>query len=296
LAIPDCQAEDPAVPIHATAIVSPEAEIGSDVEIGPFAIVEPGVQVGAGCRLAARTTIKTGVTLGRDVEVCEGTVLGGLPQHINRVATPGTAVIGDRCVLRENVTVHRSLYPDGVTTIGSDCLLMVGAHVAHDCEVGHRVILTNNVLLAGHVSVGDRACLGGAVAVHQYCRVGRLAMIGGCARVVQDVPPFMLTDGETGQIVGLNRVGLRRAGFDRLQVAELKQAYRIAYRQGDLFDQVIAHLEQTFATGPALELAEFFRGGRRGFVQERRSPPKVALRLHPAADEGVTPLPQRKAS
>jgi UDP-N-acetylglucosamine acyltransferase len=214
-------------------------------------------------------------------------VLGGLPQHISPPEYPGRVIVGERTVIRENVTVHRAMHSDGETRIGADCLLMVGAHVAHDCRVGNRVILTNNVLLGGHVQVGDRAVLGGAVAVHQHCRIGRLAMIGGCARVVQDVPPFVLTDGEGGMIVGLNRIGLRRSGMERAEMDELKEAYRLIYRLGLSFDEMVATLRRTFPSGPAAEFAEFFRTSKRGFVQERRSPPKVAIRLHPAADESA---------
>jgi UDP-N-acetylglucosamine acyltransferase len=271
--------------IHPTAVVSPRAVVHSSVELGPFSIVEADAVIGQGCKLAGRSTVKSGTMLGRDVVVGEGAVLGGMPQHISPPEHPGRVIIGERTVIRENVTVHRAMNPDGETRVGADCLLMAGAHVAHDCRVGNRVILTNNVLLGGHVKVGDRAVLGGAVAVHQHCRVGRLAMIGGCARIVQDVPPFVLTDGAGGMIVGLNRIGLRRSGMDRSEIDELKHAYRLIYRQGLSFEQTIAALERAFASGPATEFAEFFKSSKRGFVQERRSPPKVALRLHPAVDD-----------
>ena len=273
------------VRIHPTALVSPLAVIHSNVEIGPCSIVEAGAVIGQGCRLAARAIVKSSTVLGRDVAVGEGAVLGGIPQHINPPQNPGRVLIGERCVLRENVTVHRAMKEDGETRIGSDCLLMVGAHVAHDCVVGNRVILTNNVLLGGHVQVGDRAVLGGAVAVHQFCRVGRLAMLAACARVVQDVPPFVMTDGETALIVGLNKIGLKRSGMTEAEVLQIKRAYRTIYRQGLPFAEMVAALEAEYAAGPASEFAAFFQGGKRGFVQERRSPPKAAIRLHSALDD-----------
>jgi UDP-N-acetylglucosamine acyltransferase len=259
--------------------------VHSSVEIGPFAVVEQDAVVGQGCKLAGRSTVKSHAVLGRDVVVGEGAVIGGMPQHISPPDHPGRVIVGERTVIRENCTIHRAMNPDGETRVGADCLLMVGAHVAHDCRVGNRVILTNNVLLGGHVTVGDRAVLGGSVGVHQHCRIGRLAMIGAFARVVQDVPPFVLTDGEGGMIVGLNKVGLRRSGMERTHVDQLKQAYRVIYRMGLPFDEMVAALEAEFSTGPAAEYAEFFKSSKRGFVQERRSPPKVAIRLHPAADE-----------
>jgi UDP-N-acetylglucosamine acyltransferase len=271
--------------IHPTAVVSPRAVVHSSVEIGPFAVVEQDAVIGQGCKLAGRSTVKAHAVLGRDVSVGEGAIIGGMPQHISPPEHPGRVIIGERTVIRENVSVHRAMNTEGETRIGSDCLLMVGAHVAHDCRVGNRVILTNNVLLGGHVQVGDRAVLGGSVGVHQHCRIGRLAMLGAFARIVQDVPPFVLTDGEGGMIVGLNKVGLRRSGMDRSEIDQLKQAYRLIYRQGYTFDDMVAALEQTYSTGPAAEFADFFKTSKRGFVQERRSPPKVAIRLHPAADD-----------
>jgi len=174
---------------------------------------------------------------------------------------------------------------DQATRVGDDCLLMVGSHVAHDCQVGNRVILTNGVMLGGHVQVGDRACLGGNAAVHQFCRIGRLSMVGGCTKVVQDVPPFVLTDGPSAMIVGLNRIGLRRAGFDHDDVMQLKAAYRLIYRRGLTFEAMLIALETEFPLGVAAEFTSFFRSGQRGFVQERRSPPRVALRVHPAVDD-----------
>ena len=179
------------------ARISREAQLGSDVVVGPFCVIESGAVIGDRCQLSAHVTVKSGVTLGADNVIEEGAVLGGRPQHLNRIEHPGPVVIGDRNVIREHVTVHKAMHSDGVTRIGSDCLLMVGSHVAHDCRLGSNVVLTNHVLLAGHVQVGDRAYLGGGAAVHQYCRVGRLAMVGGLARVAQDIPPFVMIDGDS---------------------------------------------------------------------------------------------------
>lgn len=286
--------------IHPTAFVSPDAEIGANVEIGPYTIVESGAIIADDCRLQAHVIIKSGTVLGNSTSVDECTVLGGLPQHKNVPAEPGTLVIGARNVIREHVTVHRAMHAGQETSVGDDCLLMVGSHVAHDCRIGDQVILTNGVMLGGHVQVGDRACLGGNAAVHQFCRIGRLAMVGGCTKVVQDVPPFVLTDGPGSMIVGLNRIGLRRAGFDRDDVAQLKAAYQLIYRQGLRFNEMVAALEEKFPIGVAAEFATFFQSGERGFAQERRSPPQVKLKIHPAIDEidydVDSDLPLRKAA
>jgi UDP-N-acetylglucosamine acyltransferase len=163
---------------------------------------------------------------------------------------------------------------------------MVGAHVAHDCHLGDNVILTNNVMLGGHVHVDDRAYVSGGVAVHQFCRIGHLAMVGGLARVRQDVPPFVTLDGGTTMVVGLNRVGLRRAGYGLEQMEQLKNAYRLIYRSGLPWDEMLDQLEREFVEGPASEFAAFFRDGQRGFVQERRTPPGATVRLVREEDEG----------
>lgn len=273
------------MPIHPAAIVSSDAVIDPSAEIGPLAIVEAHAVIGPQCRIAAHAVVKEHTQIGRQTVICEGAVIGGAAQHLRSTNEVGRVVIGERTVLREHVTVHRPLNNDGQTQIGNDCFLMVGAHVAHDCSVGDHVMLTNNVLLGGHVEVGDRAVLGGGVAVHQFTRIGSLVMIGGCARIVQDVPPFVLTDGGTGLIVGLNRIGLRRAGMPRTDIQQLKEAYRLIYRSGLSFDEMVASLEERFSAGPAAQYAPFFRSSRRGFVQERRSPPRPVIRLHPAAEE-----------
>jgi UDP-N-acetylglucosamine acyltransferase len=187
--------------------------------------------------------------------------------------------------------VHRSLAAGTTTTIGDGNYFMVGSHIAHDCLVGSRVILANNVLLAGHVVVEDRAYLGGAVAVHQHCRVGRNVMVGGCAAIRQDLPPYVTVDGVSGLIVGLNLIGLHRAGYSREEIDQLKSAYRRIYRSGLKWRDLIDTLRAEYPTGPAAEYAKFFSGGTRGFVQERRSPPKATIKLH--RDEELPVFPNK---
>jgi UDP-N-acetylglucosamine acyltransferase len=278
------------VSIHPLAVVSPHAQLGTNVSIGPFSIVEAGVELGDGCQLSSRVVVKTGTVLGDNNLVLEGAVLGGMPQHVHMPQHPGRVEIGAGNMIRENVTVHRALEAGHVTRVGSHCLLMVGAHIAHDCTLGDGVILTNNVMLAGHVTVGDRAYLSGGAAVHQFCRIGRLAMVGGMARVRQDVPPFVTIDGGTTMVVGLNKVGLRRAGFSVTEVRQLKDAYRTIYRSGLAWEEILDMLDLEFAEGPAAEFRPFFLDGKRGFVQERRTPPGAIVRLmrEDDADEATT--------
>ena len=196
--------------IHPFALVSPQAEIGEHVTIGPFSVIEPGAVIGDGCTLAGRVTIKAGTVLGPENEVLEGAVLGGKPQHLRAGDQTGIVVIGRGNVIRENVTIHRGLKPGAETRVGDQNLIMVNAHIAHDCVLGNQVIIVNNVLLAGHVTVGDRAYLSGAAAVHQFCRIGSLAMVGGQSHISQDVPPFVTVDGQSTTIVGLRKEDEKR--------------------------------------------------------------------------------------
>ncbi len=256
--------------IHPTALVSSTAILGEGVSIGPFCIVEDGVELGEGCQLHARVSLKAGTVLGPHNQVFEGAVLGQAPQHRRAGEHVGGLRIGRGNVIRENVTVHRAMHADQFTVLGDENMLMVGAHVAHDCVVGHHTILANNVMLAGHVIVHDRAFLSGAVGVHQFCRVGANAMVGGQCRVVRDVPPFVTVDGVSNCVVGINSIGLRRAGYTSSQLKEIKAAYRLIYRSDLTWNDKLAALRATFLSGPASTFADFFATCQRGIVGERR--------------------------
>lgn len=265
--------------IHPTAVVSPQAEIGEDVSIGPFSVIEAGVRIGSGCQLGCRVVIRRGTTMGQNNDIGDGAVLGGKPQHARVGNDYGGVTIGDRNCFRENSTVHAAMEAGRLTIVGSGNLLMVNAHVGHDCTIGDHAIIVNNVMLGGHSIVEDRAYLGGAVGVHQFCRVGRLAMVGGQAHVVQDVPPYVTVDGATSRVVGLNRIGLRRSGFNDEQMQQMKDAYRIMYRSGLTWPEAIAELRSAFSDGPAAVLAPFLQAGKRGFVSERRVPRGATIRM-----------------
>ena len=277
--------------IHPLAVVSPGARLGVGVTIGPFAVVEDGAEVGDFCTLASGAVIKTGVSAGCHNEFGEHAVIGGVPQHVARPTAIGRVVIGDHNVFREHVTIHRAMKPEGVTRVGDRNYVMAGAHFGHDVTVGSTCIFANAALLGGHVTVEDRAFVSGAVAVHQFCRIGRLAMVGGHARVVQDVPPYMLLDGQSGCVVGLNIVGLRRSGHTADDVAELKAAYRVIFRRGLPWREVLEALRLEFSGASVGHLRAFLEGGSRGFAQERRTPPAAAaptIKLRIADDEAAT--------
>jgi UDP-N-acetylglucosamine acyltransferase len=267
------------------------AQIGPDVKIGPFCVVEDDVQIGAESILESRAVIKSGTTLGPRNRVFEGAILGGLPQHIHIPERPGRVLIGSDNVIRENVTVHRALDEQHVTTIGDHCLLMVNSHIAHDCRIGNNVILTNNVMVAGHVNVGDRVFMSGASGIHQFCNIGTLAMVGGQAHLVQDVPPYVTVDGLSSLVVGLNIVGLRRAGFDQSKIQQLKAAYRLIYRSGLMWKEILEKLRTEFAYGPAALFFEFLSATKRGIVSERRVPPNATLKLKAREQEEEQKVP-----
>jgi UDP-N-acetylglucosamine acyltransferase len=182
-------------------------------------------------------------------------------------------------MIRENVTIHRALQPDHDTIVGDHCLLMVNIHVAHDCHLGNNVIVTNNAMLAGHVHVADRAYISGAAGVHQFCRIGTLAMVGGQAHLVQDVPPFVTVDGLSSLVVGLNKIGLRRAGYDSTTIQEIMAAYRTIYRNNLRWVDILEQLRTKFPTGPAAEFYEFLSTSARGIISERRAPPGATIKL-----------------
>jgi UDP-N-acetylglucosamine acyltransferase len=283
--------------IHPTALVDSRAQLGNGVEVGPFAVIEDGVVIGDDCKLLARTSVKKNTTLGSNNILFEGAVLGGRPQHLSAPEEVGSLIVGSNNQFRENSTVHCGLRPNMVTTIGNNCLLMVNAHVGHDCQINDRVILVNNSMIAGHVIVGERAYISGGVGVHQFCRIGRCAMIGGTALIVQDVLPYVTVDGDTCKVVGLNTIGLKRNGFSENDIIDLKKAYRFLYRSGMPLAEVIAQLKSHFPTGPAMEFASFLANCKRGFIQERRRTHAPALKLfQPNEPEGDRPDRQKMAS
>ncbi len=270
--------------IHPTAVVDPNAQLGNNVLIGPFCIIEADTVIGDDCKLSGHCAVKSGTLLGQGNEVSEGAVLGGKPQHARVGIRYGGLRVGNGNRFREHVTIHCALQEGAYTEVGDENLLMVNAHVAHDCRVGSHTIIVNNVMLGGHVLIEDRAYLGGGSGVHQFCRVGQLAMVGAQAHIVQDVLPYLMIDGSTSRVVGLNRVGLRRNAYTETQIVQLKQAYRIMYRSGMTWTEVVAELNKNLASGPAARYAQFITSGKRGFVPERRTPNRATIKI-PSTDD-----------
>jgi UDP-N-acetylglucosamine acyltransferase len=258
--------------VDPTAKVSSEAELDSGIEIGPYAVVEPGVTLGDGCRIGAHAVLKKGLRLGKDVRVFEGAVLAGEPQDLKFRGATSFAEIGDGCVIREFATVHRSAFDEGVTRVGSNCMLMAYGHVAHDCDIGDHAVIASYAALAGHIHIEPRAFISGGVVIHQFTHIGELSMIGGGSKINLDVPPYFTVDGVPGRAIGLNTVGLKRAGLDGDEIRALKAAFRILYRSKLPLKDALERIE-AIDTPHTHHLVDFIRASERGICHHR--PPSL---------------------
>lgn len=219
--------------IHATAVISPEAELAPDVSVGPYSVIGPQVRIGAGSVIAAHVVIKGPTVIGADNRIFQFASIGDDPQDKKYAGELTRLEIGDRNTIREYCSINRGTAQDGsATRVGNDNWLMAYTHVAHDCQVANNVIMSNNATLAGHVHVEDFAILSGFCAVHQFCRIGAHAFIGGLSGITRDVLPYMMVAGHPPEPRGVNSEGLKRRGFDKEQLRSLKEAYRILYRSG----------------------------------------------------------------
>ena len=251
--------------IHPTAIVSPEAELGADVEVGPFAIIGPNVTVGRGTVLAPRAMLERNVRLGERVKVGVGAVIGGDPQDLKFKGEETWAEVGDDTVIREYVTMNRGTTDSFVTRCGRGCLLMSYVHLGHDCHLGDGVIVSSSTGLAGHVEIGDKAIVNGMTGIQQFIRIGVYAYIGGHASIRKDVPPYSRTDGT--RILGLNKVGLQRNGFAPETVEALEQAYRYLFRSSLNVSQALKRVRDEVPSTPEIEtLLTFIEASERGVM------------------------------
>jgi UDP-N-acetylglucosamine acyltransferase len=239
--------------IHPTAVVDASAELASSVAVGPYAVIGAGVRIDEGTTVAAHCLLQGPCTIGRDNVIHGHASLGGAPQDMKYRDEPTQLVIGHRNTIREFCTFNRGTVQDqAVTRVGDDNWIMAYVHLAHDVQVGNHTILANNATLAGHVSVGDWAIVGGLTGVHQFCKVGAHAMTGFQSHVSQDVPPFMMVSGNPLAVHGFNVEGLRRRGFSRERIAQIKQIHRLLYRDGltlEAAQQAIAALKGAVAEG-----------------------------------------------
>ena len=258
------------VVIHPSAIVSPLATLGRDVRVGPFCIIGDHVELGDGCVLHSHVVLEGRSKFGRQNEFFPFTMLGGKTQDLKYIGEPTYLEVGDHNVFREHCTVHRGTLEGVPTRIGSHNLLLCYSHVAHDCQLGDHIILSNSVGIAGHIVIEDHAIVSGVAAVHQFCRIGMHSIIGGCSKVVQDVPPFMIVDGNPAATRGLNLVGLQRRGFAEGDIKALKSAYKKLFlkKDGNLATS-ISSLKATHAadTPHVAHLIGFIEKSERGVTR-----------------------------
>lgn len=254
--------------IHPTAIVDPRAQIGDGSEIGPYCIVGPNVKLGEGSRLHSHVILHGLTTIGPRCEFFPFACIGLKTQDLKYAGGACYLEIGSDNVFREHVTVHTATGDGGVTRIGSHNYFLAYSHVAHDCVVGNHVIFSNCGTLAGHVVVEDHAVVGGLAAVHQFCRIGTMAIIGGCSKVVQDVPPYMMADGNPAVARGINKVGLERNGVSEEAQRGLREAFKIVFRGGltvsNALDKVSGELPQS---KELTHFVDFCRKSERGIAR-----------------------------
>jgi UDP-N-acetylglucosamine acyltransferase len=255
--------------IHPTAVISAEAVLADDVVVGPHVVLEGPVTVGPECVLRPHVTLCGPLTMGRGNVVYPGAVLGERPQHLKYNDEKTSVEIGDHNVFREHVTVHRGTTHSWVTRIGSNNFFMVNSHVAHDCKVGNRCILANGALVGGHCEVGDNVYLSGNSAVHQFVRIGRLALLSGCSATTKDIPPFVIQQ-NIDTVVGVNVVGMRRAGLSHTQIDAVRQAFKVLFRDNMVLPAALARLERELAGVDVVEeMVTFLRQSHRGISPMR---------------------------
>ena len=256
--------------IHPTAIVDPKAEIGGDVEIGPYSVIESDVSIGEGTRIGPHVIIREGTKMGKGCRVFQFASIGEAPQFFGYKGEKTFLQIGDRNIIREFVTLHRgTVKGDGKTVIGNDNYLMAYSHIAHDCQVGNQVVMANGATLGGHILIEDHAIIGGLSAVHQFCRIGTHAILSGITGVSQDVPPYMMAAGSRAKLYGLNSIGLKRHQFSEQEIKALKKAYRIIFRSGLTLEKAIKAVkeDEIFQIPKVQHLLQFIQHSKRGITR-----------------------------
>lgn len=252
--------------IHKTAIIHPKAQLGKDVEIGPFSIIDENVKIGGGTTIGPHVHIEGWTTIGSDCRIFTGATIGNESKDLKYNQGDRTfVIIGDRNVIREYTSISRATGKDDATKIGNDNLIMTGVHVAHDCIVGNNTVLASYATLGGHVIIEDRAILGAQSAFHQFIKVGTLALAGACSKAVQDIPPYTISDGHPAHVRGLNSIGLQRNGVSSESRLLLKRAYRLLFRSNLNMKQAVQKVrEDVEMCGEVAHLLEFIEASQRG--------------------------------
>ncbi|MDX7998744.1 acyl-ACP--UDP-N-acetylglucosamine O-acyltransferase [Xenorhabdus sp. Reich] len=245
--------------IHPSSIIEEGAVIGANVRIGPFCYIGSQVEIGEGTELKSHVVVNGITKIGRDNQIYQFASIGEVNQDLKYQGEPTRVEIGDRNRIRESVSIHRgTVQGGGLTKVGSDNLLMINTHIAHDCIVGDRCIIANNGTLGGHVILGDYVIIGGMTAVHQFCQIGSHAMIGGCSGVAQDVPPYVIAQGNHATPFGLNLEGLKRRGFDKESLHAIRNAYKTLYRSGKTLEEARQKVDLQAGNNPHVKVFSDF--------------------------------------
>lgn len=253
---------------HNTAIVSSKAQIGKNVTIGPFTIIEDDVEIGDNTEIRSSVVIANGSRIGNNCVIFPSAVIGTEPQDLKFDGRKTLAIIGDRTIIREFVTIHRGTHATGMTTVGSDCLIMAYCHIAHDCHVGDNVIMSNVAQIAGHVTIEEWAILGAFAKVHQFCSIGCHSMIGGDVKVVKDVAPYTLIGREPPKVEGINKIGLRRRGFSDTKIKEIESFYNFILNSGlNNRDGISKYVENNSISPEIKHCIEFIELSSRGIYR-----------------------------
>jgi UDP-N-acetylglucosamine acyltransferase len=257
--------------IHETAIIDPGAILGTGVEVGPYSVIGKDVQIGDNTWIGPHVVIDKRTIIGKDCKIFQFASVGADPQDLAYKGEETNLVIGNGNIIRESVTIHRGTIKDkGKTIIGNNNLFMNFAHVAHDCTVGNNTVLANAATLAGHVTIGDNAIVGGLTAIHQFTRIGANSIIGGCSAVSKDIPPFLMAAGNRAHVYGLNSIGLRRCGFKKDAIAEIKKAYNIIFKSSLKLSEAKERLRAELSDSPhAMVLLDFIEASKRGITREK---------------------------
>jgi UDP-N-acetylglucosamine acyltransferase len=257
--------------IHSTAIVSPEASLEEGVEIGPYSIIGPGVIIGKNTSIAPHVVIEGPTEIGENCRIFQFAAIGAVPQDLKFEGEECKVIIGNNNTIREFVTIHKATAADiGKTVIGDNNLLMAYCHVAHNCELGNNIVMSNAVNLAGHIQVEDHAIIGGLTGIHQFTKVGCHSMISGASAVTQDVAPYVLAAGNHATLFGLNIIGLKRRGFPEETLNGLKDAYRIIFRSSLLRADAIERVKREISKSPEVDhLIEFIEKSERGICRDK---------------------------
>ncbi len=254
--------------ISPLASIHPETKIGANVEIAPFVFIDRDVEIGDGCIIDANATICQYTKLGKNCHVFPSAVIGAIPQDLKFHGEETWTIIGDNCVLREFVTVHRGTFSKGKTVIGNNNLIMAYCHVAHDCILHNNIIMSNTTQLAGEVEVDDFAIIGGGTLVHQFSHIGSHVMIQGGSKINKDIPPYIIAAREPIAYSGINSVGLNRRGFTPEQIHTIQEVYRLIYQGGMIISKAIEHIEATMPASAERDLIiNFVKASERGIVR-----------------------------